>query len=63
HFFRSGDCDIVGLLILLRALEGGGSNIVSAHHVYNVLCRSHPDVVEMLTQPTWYLDRKGEVSE
>lgn len=25
--------------------------------------REHPDVVETLTQPIWYFDRKGEVSQ
>lgn len=34
---------------------------MSAHHIYNVLQRSHPIVVETLTQPIWYFDRKGEV--
>jgi hypothetical protein len=63
QFFHADDCDIVGLLCIARSLEGGESDIVSTHHVFNTLQREHPDVVETLTQPIWYFDRKGEVSE
>lgn len=63
QFFHADDSDIVGLLCVARALEGGESDIVSAHHVYNVLRRERPDVLETLTKPNWYFDRKGEVSE
>jgi len=62
QFFHTDDCDIVGLLCIARALEGGESDIVSTHHVFNTLQREHPDVVETLTQPIWYFDRKGEIS-
>jgi hypothetical protein len=36
---------------------------VSTHHVINTLQREHPDVVETLATPNWYIDRKGEQSE
>jgi len=62
QFFHTDDCDIVGLLCIARALEGGESDIVSTHHVFNTLQREAPDVIETLTQPNWYFDRKGEVS-
>lgn len=62
QFFHADDSDIVGLLCIARALEGGESDIVSSHHVWNTLQREHPDVAETLTQPIWYFDRKGEVS-
>lgn len=62
QFFHADDCDIVGLLCVARSLDGGESDIASCHHVYNTLQREHPDVVETLTQPIWYFDRKGEVS-
>ena len=52
----------MGLLCIARALEGGESDIVSSHHVYNVLRRERPDVLETLVKPIWYFDRKGEVS-
>ena len=63
QFFHADDSDIVGLLCIARALEGGESDIVSSHHVYNVLRQERPDVLKTLTEPIWYFDRKGEVSE
>ncbi|KAK4553396.1 hypothetical protein LTR86_009453 [Recurvomyces mirabilis] len=63
QFFHADDCDIVGLLCIARSLEGGESDIASSHQVYNTLQREQPDVVETLSQPIWYFDRKGEVSE
>ena len=62
QFFHADDSDIVGLLCIARALEGGESDICSSHHVFNRLQREHPDVVETLTTPNWYFDRKGETS-
>ena len=53
----------MGLLCIARALEGGESDIVSSHHVYNVLRKERPDVLRTLIEPTWYFDRKGEVSK
>ena len=63
QFFHVDDADIIGLLCLHRAQEGGESDIVSSHRVYNVLRKERPDVLETLAQPNWYFDRKGEVSE
>ncbi|MCJ1316479.1 hypothetical protein MMC15_001800, partial [Xylographa vitiligo] len=63
QFFHQDDSDIVGLLCIARALKGGESDIVSSHHVYNVLSEERPDVLKTLTEPIWYFDRKGEVSE
>ncbi|KAK4898191.1 hypothetical protein LTR27_004198 [Elasticomyces elasticus] len=62
QFFHADDSDIVGLLCIARSLEGGESDIASCHHVFNVLQREQPDVIETLTQPIWYFDRKGEIS-
>ncbi|KAK3701505.1 hypothetical protein LTR37_015479 [Vermiconidia calcicola] len=63
QFFHADTSDIVGLLCIHRAMEGGESDIASVHHVYNTLQRERPDVVKTLTEPTWYFDRKGEVSK
>ena len=62
QFFHADDCDIVGLLCIARALEGGESDVVSSHHVFNALQREHPDVVKTLCEPNWHWDRKGEIS-
>lgn len=37
--------------------------MVSAHHLWNTLQAERPDVAELLVQPNWYFDRKGEVSD
>ena len=63
QYFHADDSDLVGLLCIARALEGGESDITSVHHVYNTLRRERPDVLQTLTEPIWYFDRKGEVSE
>ena len=63
QFFHADTSDVVGLLCIHRALEGGESDIASVHHVYNVLQQERPDVVRTLTEANWYFDRKGEVSE
>lgn len=62
QFFHADDSDIVGLLCIARALEGGESDIVSSHHVWNTLQKERPEVAETLVKPIWYFDRKGETS-
>lgn len=63
QFFHADPCDIVGLLCLARAEEGGESDIASVHKVWNILQAERPDVAELLTTPIWYFDRKGETSK
>ncbi|KAL5000350.1 hypothetical protein BDV10DRAFT_162546 [Aspergillus recurvatus] len=63
QYFHADDSDIVGLLCIARALEGGESDIVSTHHVYNTLAAERPDVLRTLIEPIWYFDRKGETSK
>ncbi|KAG9238649.1 hypothetical protein BJ875DRAFT_24228 [Amylocarpus encephaloides] len=63
QFFHADDSDIVGLLCIARAQEGGESDIVSSHHVWNNLQKERPDVAETLAKPIWHIDRKGEESE
>jgi len=62
QFFHADDSDLVGLLCIAKALEGGESDLVSSHAVWNTLQKEHPDVARLLTQPIWYFDRKGEKS-
>ncbi|GAM42913.1 hypothetical protein TCE0_044f17309 [Talaromyces pinophilus] len=60
--FHADPADIVGLLCLNTALEGGENDVVSGHRVWNIMQAERPDVAELLTKPIWYFDRKGEVS-
>ncbi|KAJ9098494.1 hypothetical protein QFC19_006362 [Naganishia cerealis] len=63
QYFHCDAADIVGLLCLHKALEGGESDVVSSHNLWNTLQAERPDVAELLAKPNWYFDRKGEVSE
>lgn len=63
QYFHADDSDIVGLLCIAKALEGGESDIASSHQVYNALAKERPDVLRTLTAPIWYFDRKGETSQ
>ncbi|KAK4686742.1 hypothetical protein P7C73_g3388, partial [Tremellales sp. Uapishka_1] len=63
QFFHTDAADIVGLLCLHKAKEGGESDVVSAHQLWKTLQAERPDVAELLATPNWYFDRKGEVSE
>lgn len=49
--FHSDASDLVGLLCLNPAKDGGKSRIVSAHTVYNELLRQAPKLVEVLYLP------------
>ncbi|KAK9822768.1 hypothetical protein WJX74_006847 [Apatococcus lobatus] len=56
--------DIVGLLCLQPAKEGGLSSFSSSVSVHNeLLRRGRQDLVEELTKDEWYLDRKNEIPE
>jgi hypothetical protein len=62
QYFHVDYSDIVGLLCLEPAIKGGESAIASLHHIFNVLQRERPDIVELLTLDTWYCGRRGETS-
>lgn len=61
-FHTDSSGGIVGLLCLHKAVEGGESDIVSSHAVWNHLQAHRPDVAELLASNIWHFDRKGEVS-
>jgi len=63
QYFHTDASDMVGLLCIAKSMEGGESDIVSQHNVFNILQRDHPDVARTLCEPIWYFDRKGEMSE
>ena len=60
--FHTDSCDIVGLLCLKTAKEGGLSSIVSSMAIYNEMAKRRPDLVGRLFQP-FPTDRRGEVPE
>lgn len=52
--------DVVSLLCLRNAKEGGLSSWSSSISVYNEILRRRPDLAHLLAGP-WFFDRKGEV--
>ncbi|OZJ03065.1 hypothetical protein BZG36_03785 [Bifiguratus adelaidae] len=57
--FHVDGTDIVGLLCLQVAQEGGESSVISSHTVYNELNATRPDLADELKK-AWFWDRKNE---
>lgn len=60
HLFHTDSCDIVGLLCLHPAKQGGASAIASSTAIYNEIVRRRPDLAKVLCEP-FIIDRKGEI--
>lgn len=60
--FHTDSADVVGLLCLKKAREGGESLLVSAVSIFNRMADERPDLVKRLFDPI-ATDRRGEVPE
>lgn len=60
--FHTDSADVVGLLCLQEAREGGLSLLVSASTIYNRMTALRPDLAALLFDPI-ATDRRGEVPE
>lgn len=60
--FHTDSADVVGLLCLKKAQEGGASLLVSTETIYNEMMLMRPDLAELLFQPI-ATDRRGEIPE
>lgn len=60
--FHTDSCDVVGLLCLREAMEGGKSLLVSTTTIYNEMRKRRPDLAALLFEPV-ATDRRGEVPE
>jgi alpha-ketoglutarate-dependent taurine dioxygenase len=58
--FHTDSADVVGLLCLREAKDGGDSLLVSALSIYNRMRAERPDLLERLFDPV-ATDRRGEV--
>jgi hypothetical protein len=58
--FHTDSCDVVGLLCLQAAREGGQSALVSSSTLWNEMRRRRPDLARLLLLPV-ATDRRGEV--
>jgi len=59
---HTDSCDVVGLMCLQTAKEGGLSSLVSSTTIFNEMRRRRPDLLSVLLQPI-ETDRRGEVPE
>ena len=57
--FHNDAADIVGLLCLHPAREGGLSRLVSSTAIYNAVLERSPDLMDVMTTPMC-IDRRGE---
>ncbi|MEM7439635.1 MAG: TauD/TfdA family dioxygenase [Pseudomonadota bacterium] len=60
--FHTDSADVVGLLCISEAMEGGRSLLVSTETIYNRMRADRPDLLERLFDPI-ATDRRGEVPE
>src|SRR5580658_5282164 len=60
--FHTDSCDVVGLLCLKTAKEGGLSSLTSSNAIYNVMAERYPALVWRLFE-SFSVDRRGEVPE
>lgn len=60
--FHTDSADVVGLLCLRDAMEGGESLLVSVQSIYNRMRSERPDLLALLFDPI-ATDRRGEVPE
>ena len=58
--FHTDSADVVGLLCLNEAKEGGDSLLVSAETIFNEMAESRPDLLALLFDPL-ATDRRGEI--
>lgn len=60
--FHTDSSDVVGLLCIREAMEGGDSLLVSTSAIYNEMFARRPDLAALLFDPI-ATDRRGEVPE
>jgi hypothetical protein len=60
--FHNDAQDVVGLLCVHPAKEGGLSRIVSSTAIHNRILETRPDLIEVMYQP-FYIDRRGEAPD
>ena len=62
HLFHTDSCDIVGLLCVKPAKQGGLSSVASSVTIHNEMVKQRPELAEQLFMP-FHVDRKGEIPD
>ena len=57
--FHTDSADIVGLLCINKAMEGGLSSFCSSTRIFRQILKERPDLADVLTRP-FHVDRKGK---
>ncbi|MEQ8369844.1 MAG: TauD/TfdA family dioxygenase [Alphaproteobacteria bacterium] len=57
--FHTDLCDVVGLLCLRPAAEGGASRIASSQAIFNAMLRQRPDLAAVLSEPLPFCRPEG----
>lgn len=57
--FHVDGADVVGLLCLRTAKQGGASLLVSSTSIYNKILEENPELIELMYEPLWF-DHRGE---
>eukprot|EP00891_Asterochloris_glomerata_P005997 jgi/Astpho2/5997/Aster-03954 len=60
--YHTDSSDMVALLCLKPAKEGGYSTWASSYSIYNAMLEKHPELAEVMTRD-YYVDRKDEIPE
>ena len=60
--YHCDQCDMVGLICIRSAKEGGMSKVASSVAMYNELLKRHPNYAEALTEPLFWT-KHGEYGE
>jgi hypothetical protein len=60
--FHADSCDVVGLMVLRTAREGGLSKVASSVAVHNEIARRRPDLLEALYRPFYWSWQGQEAS-
>jgi hypothetical protein len=58
--YHSDTSDVVGLLCLRPAKEGGVSTIISSVAVHDEIARRRPDLAELMSEPWWHDRKRGD---
>ena len=55
--FHNDVCDILAMYVIEAADAGGESLLASGAKIYNDIAGTRPDVVRLLTEPSWVSDK------
>ncbi|PMD25538.1 Clavaminate synthase-like protein, partial [Hyaloscypha hepaticicola] len=58
--FHTDTGDILGLYSMGEAMVGGECRLASSATIYNDIAKTRPDIIHLLSSPSWVFDRFGQ---